>query len=67
VEIIPRDREQEVINVLIERAGMATKPQGRIQLEFNGREHVIVVVVSFSEIPYMDRFKCCLKCNPKEV
>jgi hypothetical protein len=59
VEIIPRDREQEVIDVLIERAGMATKPKGQIRLEFNGREHVIVVTEfqSFGETAYLLRFR----------
>ena len=59
VEIIPRDREQEVIDVLIERAGMATKPKGRIRLELNGREHVIAVkeFQSFGETAYLLRFR----------
>jgi len=43
VGIVPRDREQDVLASLIEKAGMVTKAHGEITIQLHGSEHVIDV------------------------
>ncbi len=59
VGIVPRDREQDLLASLIEKAGMLTKAHGEITIQLHGREHVIDVKEfdSFGESAYLLSFR----------